>query len=85
VAQLPFAGIVFALDGVLLGAGDAAFMRTATVVSALMGFLPLIWLSLVFGWGLAGIWAGLSSFVGLRLIFVGWRALSGRWVVTGTA
>ncbi len=32
VAQLPFAGIVFALDGVLLGAGDAAFMRTATAV-----------------------------------------------------
>lgn len=85
VAQLPFAGIVFALDGVLLGAGDAAFMRTATVVSALVGFLPLTWLSLVFGWGLAGIWSGLSSFVGLRLIFVGWRALSGRWAVTGTA
>ena len=35
VAQLPIAGIVFALDGVLLGAGDAAFMRTATLVSAL--------------------------------------------------
>jgi putative MATE family efflux protein len=85
VAQLPFAGIVFALDGVLLGAGDAAFMRTATVVSALAGFLPLTWLSLVYGWGLAGIWAGLSSFIGLRLIFVGWRALSGRWAVTGTA
>ena len=31
VAQLPIAGIVFALDGVLLGAGDATFMRTATV------------------------------------------------------
>ncbi|MDT5247206.1 MAG: hypothetical protein QOD36_4582, partial [Mycobacterium sp.] len=27
VAQLPVAGIVFALDGVLLGAGDAKFMR----------------------------------------------------------
>jgi putative MATE family efflux protein len=85
VAQLPFAGIVFALDGVLLGAGDAAFMRTATVVSALVGFLPLIWLSLAYGWGLAGIWSGLTTFVVLRLIFVGWRALSGRWVVTGTA
>jgi MATE family, multidrug efflux pump len=85
VAQLPIAGIVFALDGVLLGAGDAAFMRTATVVSALVGFLPMIWLSPVFGWGLAGIWSGLSMFVALRLIFVGWRALSGRWVVTGTA
>jgi putative MATE family efflux protein len=85
VAQLPFAGIVFALDGVLLGAGDAAFMRTATVVSALAGFLPLIWLSLAYGWGLPGIWTGLSTFVALRLIFVGWRALGGRWAVTGTA
>jgi putative MATE family efflux protein len=84
VAQLPFAGIVFALDGVLLGAGDVAFMRTATVVSALVGFLPLTWLSLVFGWGLAGIWSGLSMFIVLRLIFVGWRAASGRWAVTGT-
>ena len=83
VGQLPLAGVVFALDGVLLGAGDAAFMRTATVVSALVGFLPPIWLSLVFGWGLAGIWSGLTMFIVLRLIFVGWRALSGRWVVTG--
>ena len=84
VAQLPFAGMVFALDGVLLGAGDAAFMRKATVVSALVGFLPLTWLSLVFGWGLAGIWSGLTLFIVLRLVFVGWRAVSGRWAVTGT-
>jgi putative MATE family efflux protein len=85
VAQLPVAGIVFAVEGVLLGAGDVAFMRTATVVSALVGFLPLVWLSLVFGWGLAGIWSGLSTFMVLRLIFVGARAVSGRWAVTGTA
>jgi putative MATE family efflux protein len=84
VAQLPIAGIVFALDGVLLGAGDAKFMRTATLVSALVGFLPLIWLSLAFGWGLLGIWAGLSTFMALRLLFVGLRAFSGRWLVTGT-
>ena len=84
VAQLPVAGVVFGLDGVLLGAGDATFMRNATVISALVGFLPLIWLSLVFGWGLAGIWSGLSAFIVLRLVFVGWRAFSGRWAVTGT-
>lgn len=84
VAQLPVAGIVFALDGVLLGAGDAKFMRTATLVSALVGFLPLIWLSLAFGWGLVGIWSGLSAFIVLRLLFVGWRAFSGRWLVPGT-
>jgi MATE family, multidrug efflux pump len=84
VAQLPIAGIVFGLDGVLLGAGDAKFMRNATVISALAGFLPLVWLSLIFGWGLAGIWSGLSTFVVLRLGFVGWRAFSGRWAVVGT-
>jgi putative MATE family efflux protein len=85
VAQLPVAGIVFALDGVLLGAGDAKFMRNATLISALLGFLPLIWLSLIFGWGLLGIWSGLSCFMVLRLFFVGWRAFSGRWLVPGTA
>jgi putative MATE family efflux protein len=84
VAQLPVAGIVFALDGVLLGAGDAKFMRNATLISALVGFLPLIWLSLAFGWGLLGIWAGLSTFMVLRLAFVGARASSGRWLVAGT-
>nr|ABP46506.1 MATE efflux family protein [Mycolicibacterium gilvum PYR-GCK] len=84
VAQLPVAGIVFAIDGVLLGAGDATFMRNATLASALAGFLPLVWLSLAFGWGLLGIWAGLSTFMVLRLVFVGWRALSGRWLVPGT-
>ena len=84
VVQLPFAGVLFALDGVLLGAGDATFMRNVAVVSAVVGFLPLIWLSLKFGWGLAGIWAGLSAFIGLRLIFGCLRVLSGRWGVTGT-
>ncbi|PRC41300.1 MATE family efflux transporter [Mycobacterium sp. ITM-2017-0098] len=84
VAQLPIAGIVFAIDGVLLGAGDATFMRNATLASALIGFLPLIWLSLAFGWGLLGIWAGLSTFMVLRLVFVGWRVLSGGWLVPGT-
>jgi len=85
VAQLPVAGVVFALDGVLLGAGDAKFMRNATLVSALVGFLPLIWLSLAYGWGLKGIWAGLSTFMVLRLVFVGLRAFSGRWLIPGAA
>jgi putative MATE family efflux protein len=83
VALLPVAGIVFALDGVLLGAADARFMRNATLASAVTGFLPLVWASRVFGWGLAGIWSGLSAFMMLRLMFVGRRALSGRWAVVG--
>ena len=39
VAQLPLAGVVFGLDGVLLGAGDAKFMRNATVIQR-AGRLP---------------------------------------------
>ncbi|MBP2181934.1 MATE family efflux transporter [Amycolatopsis magusensis] len=83
VALQPIAGVVFALDGVLLGAGDAAFLRTATLLSAAAGFLPLIWLSLAFGWGLAGIWTGLSLFMVFRLVTVLVRWRSGNWAVVG--
>ncbi|MCE7007602.1 MATE family efflux transporter [Kibdelosporangium philippinense] len=83
VALQPIAGVVFALDGVLLGAGDAAFMRNATLVAAIVGFLPFIWASLFFGWGLAGIWTGLAAFMVIRLIAVLLRARSGRWAVVG--
>ncbi|WP_254900627.1 MATE family efflux transporter [Rhodococcus sp. 1168] len=83
VAIIPIAGIVFALDGVLLGSGDAAFLRTATLVCALLGFLPFIWLSLALDWGLAGIWVGLGVFVSLRAIAVVLRTLSGRWALAG--
>ncbi len=79
VAMLPIAGIVFALDGVLLGSADAAFLRTATLVSALVGFLPMIWFSLIFDWGLAGIWSGLILFMVLRLLTVSWRIRSEKW------
>ena len=84
VAIIPIGGVAFALDGVLLGAGDAAFLRTATLAAAIVGFLPLIWLSLAFGWGLAGIWAGLATFMVLRMAAVTWRAASGRWAVPGS-
>ena len=73
----PLAGVVFALDGVLLGAGDAAYLRTWTLVAAAAGFLPLIWASLAFGWGLVGIWTGLLLFVVLRLVAVLLRVRSG--------
>jgi Na+-driven multidrug efflux pump len=83
-AMQPLCGVVFALDGVLLGAGDAAFLRTTTLLAAVGGFLPLIWVSLVAGWGLVGIWTGLTVLIVIRLVAVGLRARSGRWAVTGS-
>ncbi|MGQ0576359.1 MAG: MATE family efflux transporter, partial [Pseudonocardia sp.] len=82
-ALQPVAGVVFALDGVLLGAGDAAFLRTTTLLAAVVAFLPLVWASLVFSWGLAGIWTGLAGFMLVRLVAVTARARSDRWLVTG--
>jgi putative MATE family efflux protein len=83
VAMMPVAGIVFALDGVLLGAGDNAFIRTVTVVAALGGFVPLCLLALWLDWGLSGVWAGLAAFIGVRFVGMVWRTRSGRWLVVG--
>lgn len=79
----PLAGVVFALDGVLIGAGDIRFLRNLTVLSALGGFLPAIWLTYAFGLGLGGIWAGLALFVIVRLVGLLLRMRSGRWLVLG--
>ena len=49
----------------------------------MLGFLPLIWISLALGWGLVGIWTGLALFMLVRLAAVGLRSRSGRWAVTG--
>ena len=83
VALQPLGAYVFALDGVLLGAGDAAFLRRITLACALGGFLPLIWLSLALGWGLVGVWAGLTVFVAGRAVAVGLRVRGDAWMRPG--
>jgi putative MATE family efflux protein len=76
----PLAGVVFALDGVLMGAGDVGYLRTVTVGSAVVGFLPLSLLAGPLGWGLAGVWTGLCLFIGLRLVGVLARVAGDRWL-----
>lgn len=83
VLMQPAAGIVFALDGVLLGAGDNAFIRNVTLAAAILGFIPLCLLAPHLHWGLGGVWAGLTAFILLRLVAMMWRTRSGRWLVVG--
>ncbi|WP_433391514.1 MATE family efflux transporter [Micromonospora sp. KLBMP9576] len=83
VGMLPLAGVVFALDGVLIGAGDVRYLRNLTIVAALGGFLPAIWLAYGLELGLGGIWAGLTLFVVLRLVGLLLRLRSGHWAVVG--
>ncbi len=81
--MLPIAGLVFALDGVLIGAGDVRFLRNLTLVAALCFFLPLTWLAHLAGLGLGGIWAALTTFVAVRLVGLLGRVRGTAWAVAG--
>lgn len=83
IAMMPLGGVLFALDGVLLGAGDNAFIRNVTMVAALGAFVPIALLAAKLHWGLGGVWAGIASFITVRLIGMAWRTWTGRWLVVG--
>ncbi len=83
VAMMPAAGLVFALDGVLIGAGDVAFMRNLTLVAAIVFFVPIDLAALHFDWGIQGVWAGLAAFIGVRLVGMVVRCSGQRWLVLG--
>ncbi|MDY5785193.1 MULTISPECIES: MATE family efflux transporter [unclassified Corynebacterium] len=85
IAMIVAGGVVFALDGVLLGAGDAAFLRNLTAASIVLGFLPLVVASLLFGWGLAGLWVGHLLSVLMRLVGVVARFRSQKWARVGSS
>lgn len=82
VAQ-PVAGVVFVLDGVLMGADDARYLAIAGGLN-LVPFLPCLWIIAALGLdGAAGlIWLAVAFFgvyLLARLATLGWRVRSGRW------
>lgn len=86
VAQ-PIAGVVFVLDGVLMGANDARYLALAGVLN-LLPFLPALWIIAATGVdGAPGlIWLAVAFFgvyLLARLGTLGWRVRSGRWLTAG--
>jgi putative MATE family efflux protein len=79
----PAAAVVFALDGVLIGAGDTRYLAASMLLAGLAVYVPIALLALHLGWGITGVWAGLLAFVGARLVILGARLQRGRWAVTG--
>jgi Na+-driven multidrug efflux pump len=80
VAQ-PLAGIVFVLDGVLIGAGDAVYLAWAQLVTLAL-FAPVAWL--VGGNGLVWLWAAFAvCFMGGRAVTLLLRARGNRWMRLG--
>jgi putative MATE family efflux protein len=85
-ALQPIGGIVFVLDGVLMGASDYRFLLGSTAAAVLGGLIPVAVTSLWLGWGLTGVWAGMGVFMGIRLAALVPRLRSGRWALDeGTA
>ncbi|MEI3844703.1 MULTISPECIES: MATE family efflux transporter [unclassified Microbacterium] len=83
VAQ-PVAGVVFVLDGVLMGAGDARYLALAGGINLLV-FLPALAVVAATGVdGVAGlIWIAVAFFgvyLLVRLATLGLRVRTGRWL-----
>jgi putative MATE family efflux protein len=78
----PVCGVVFALDGVLIGAGDGRYLAWAGVVT-LLAFAPLALLVLASDGGLVALWWAFDGFLLARLLTLVPRWLGGRWLVTG--
>lgn len=79
----PIGALVFALDGILLGAGDTRYLAYAMAFSALCVFVPIALLSAHYDWGVTGVWWGIVALMVARLVTIGARYRNRRWVVTG--
>ena len=79
----PLGGAVFALDGILIGAGDTSSLMWSMLAASGLVFLPIAFLSLAFGWGIVGVWIGLDALIAARLAFLGTRFAGRRWAVVG--
>ncbi|MEU0055080.1 MATE family efflux transporter [Streptomyces sp. NPDC006334] len=78
----PICGVVFVLDGVLMGAGDGPYLAWAMVLT-LAVFAPVAVLVPLLGGGLTALWGAMTLMMATRLLTLWLRARSGRWVVTG--
>jgi putative MATE family efflux protein len=78
----PIGAAVFALDGILLGAGETDYLAWSMVASAGV-YAALAAVSFALHWGIVGVWAGFDVLMLVRLATCGARFRSGRWAVVG--
>lgn len=69
----PFNGIVFVLDGLLIGAKDTRYLMWAMLIGGLGLFVPIASITLRFAWGLSGLLIGISVLMSWRLLSNGYR------------
>ena len=80
----PFNGIVFALDGILIGASDGRYLALA-MAAAFLACVGALAVSSRLDAGVRGAWLALALLISTRLVLMGARFLRRRWLVTGFA
>jgi Na+-driven multidrug efflux pump len=80
----PLNGAVFALDGILIGAGDARYLMWS-MLGAMAAGVSVALLALREDWGIVGVWSALLVLICVRLVALGVRFTRKRWLVTGWA
>jgi putative MATE family efflux protein len=79
-AMWPVAAVVFALDGILIGAGDTRYLALAMVV-AFLAFAPIVLAAETVG----VVWLALDVLMLVRLATLGGRFARRRWALVGAA
>jgi putative MATE family efflux protein len=82
-AMQPVAAVVFVLDGVLIGAGDAGYLALAMLVATFAVFLPCALVVYSLDAGLLWLWAAIAAWIGARLVGMVGRFVGSQWAVTG--
>jgi len=82
IAQQPVAGVVFVLDGVLIGAGDQDYLAVAGLIT-LAAFCVAAGVVVATGSGLVALWLGYCVWMAARLVTLTLRVRGTRWIVTG--
>ncbi|MFD9169040.1 MATE family efflux transporter [Streptomyces diastaticus] len=80
----PLSGIVYVLDGVLMGAGDGPYLAWAMLLTLAI-FTPFALLIPAWGGGLTAVWGAMTLMMATRAVTLGLRTRSGRWLVTGAS
>jgi len=80
--QQPVAGVVFVLDGVLIGAGDQDYLALAGIATAAVFGIAAFWV-VAWGGGLIALWLAYSVWLVARFATLTLRARGSAWLVTG--
>jgi putative MATE family efflux protein len=78
----PVAGVVFVLDGVLIGAGDQDYLALAGLVTAAVFGIAAACVHVRHG-GLVALWLAFGVWVAARFVTLALRARGSAWLVTG--